>query len=121
MTVSWNDDQRAKVDAMLAEHPLDSYRCADAARAVLPTARELDGASKARIVLPNLLGARWVLPREFSPRPYWAHHVTVAVTDHYVDGLTRSPGEPMSSYLGKHFHRPELHTVADVDLAREDL
>ena len=121
MTVSWSDDQRAKVDSTLAEHPLDSHRCADTARAIIPTARDLDGASKARIVLPGLPGARCVLPREFSPRPYWTHHVTVAVTDHYVDGLTRSPGEPSTSYLGKHFHRPEFHTIEDVDLERDDL
>lgn len=121
MTVSWSDDQRGRVEGAFTKHPLGDHRCADAAREVVVVAREVDVASRGRRIGPGLPGARYVLPREFAPNPFWTHHVTVAVAEHCVDGLTRSPGEPAATYLTRHFLRPELHVIEDVDLDREDL
>lgn len=121
MPVSWNEQQRTRVEEAFTRHPLGAHACADAARKVVVVAREIDDTSRGRIIRPSLLGAKCVLPRTFTPHPYWTHHVTVAVTEHCVDGLTGSPGEPTATYLTQHFHRPELHVIEDVDLDRDDL
>jgi hypothetical protein len=121
MPVSWNEKQRSRVEEAFTKHPLADHGCADAAREVIVVAREIDGASRGRIIRPRLLGAKCVLPSSFTPRPYWTHHVTVAVTGHCVDGLTGSPGEPAATYLTRHFQRPDLHVIEDVDLDRDDL
>lgn len=121
MPVPWNEQQRTRVEGAFTKHPLGNNGCADAAREVVVVAREIDDASRGRIIRSRLLGAKCVLPRTFRPHPYWTHHVTVAVTDHCVDGLTGSPGEPAETYLSRHFDRPELHVIEDVDLDRDDL
>jgi len=121
MAVSWNAQQRTRIEDTFKRHPLGDHRCADAAREVIVVARELDDASCGRVIRSRLPSARYVLPKTFTPTPYWTHHVTVAVTGHCVDGLTGAQGEPAETYLVQHFKRPDLHVIEDVDLDQDDL
>ncbi len=77
MAVRWNDDQQLRVEAALSMHPVESNRCGDAARAILPVAKELEDRARALLILPHPRyppRARFVVPLHHLPSPFWTHH-----------------------------------------------
>jgi hypothetical protein len=107
------------VERALGENPIESARCAEAARAVLPIARERSEGAEAVVILPRV--GRFVVPRNVTPTPRWFHHVSVIVEAHHVDALTGPDGCPAPEYLARHFLYPTYLREDSVDLARGDL
>lgn len=120
MSIAWDDTQGATVGASLAKYPMTSHRCADAAREILPVARQRDEAAAALLVEPLHPMARYVLPKH-NPSPEWYHHVLVRLEDHGLDAMTGVPGHPYDTYLATYFVAPAAHRVSPVDLSRGDL
>jgi hypothetical protein len=98
------------VQAALDAHPAPSNRCAQAAQGVLPTARELDEDASAILVEPR--DAIYVQAKGYSR---WFHHVTVGMTQHYVDALTGADGHPDATYLETYFDFPGSHAMRPVE------
>lgn len=109
--IRWKPDQQKRVAAALRRHPITSDRCAKAAKAILPTALEVDGTAHARVIEPE--GAVYVQLKGLDVR--WSHHVTVAVDAHYVDGLPGPSGHEQDTYLERFFHEPESHSIRPVE------
>jgi hypothetical protein len=118
MSIAWSDAQHAAVERALQEHPKSSPRCADAAHAILPVARERDAGAHALVVEPALPFARFVLPKH-QPRPEWHHHVLVHTEAHGVDALTGPDGHWFETYLSTYFDHPEAHAVSVTDLQQD--
>ncbi|MEK7270838.1 MAG: hypothetical protein AAB215_07875 [Planctomycetota bacterium] len=76
---------------------------------MLPIAREVDGAARARRCEPR--HGRFV-----SPKRLWLEHVTVLVRSHCVDALTGPDGEEEKSYLNNpaHWEYPDNLLWSDV-------
>jgi hypothetical protein len=110
VVIQWSDPQRERVQAALDAHPAPSNRCAQAAQEVLPAARERDPDATATLVEP--CDAIYVQAKGFSR---WFHHVTVGVTQHYVDALTGADGHPEATYLETYFDFPGSHTMRPVE------
>lgn len=110
--IGWNEQQRSHVASALATHPLLSNRCAQAARTILPTAREVDADAHGVVIEPPL-GALYVQPKGLAVR--WYHHVTVAVADHYVDAFPGPDGHAQTTYLATYFDYPEEHETRPVE------
>jgi hypothetical protein len=89
MAVRWPHDDHRTVSGILEQHPPESGRCADAARAILPLAIALDPRSRACIIRPTQ--GRFVATK-LPAGHRWRHHVSVSVTAHFVDALTGPDG-----------------------------
>ena len=114
--LSWTPLQRAAVDRTLHEHPPESGRCAQAARAVLPHATELDADASALVIEPTE-GIYVETVHGHGGQP-WFHHVTVGADEHRVDAMTGVDGHPAASYMGKYFRHTDalsVRTVRDED------
>lgn len=118
MSLAWSRTQRTAVARALAEHPSSSPRCADAARAILPIARERDLDAHALVVEPAVPFGRCVMPKHL-PSPAWHHHVLVHTEAHAVDALTGPDGHSYATYLETFFLAPEAHAVTAVDLQED--
>lgn len=116
MSIAWSNEQRSKVRAILGRHPPHSGRCANAARAILPLARELDESARPWKIVPALPGAKFVMLKNPPPGLAWAHHITVEVSRHCVDTLPGVDGHLRETYLATFFEAPEHHQIVDVDL-----
>jgi hypothetical protein len=104
MPISWSPPQREMVARVLARHPAESNRCGQAAREILPVARQVDAGARARKLLP-LEGRFVVTKRPLEQR--WYQHVAVHAQEHVVDALTGVEGTPARSYLEQHWMYPE--------------
>jgi len=113
MAVHWAPDDCRTVSGILRQHPPESGRCADAARAVLPIAVALDPQSRARILRPTQ--GRFVAAK-LPAGHRWRHHVSVSVTAHFADALTGSNGTEQDLYLNEHFQFPAAVEWEDTDL-----
>jgi len=100
MSIPWSPAQQKKVSQVLATHPAESNRCDEAAKEILPTARELDAEARARKLLPR--EGRYVVTRRPLARR-WFFHVAVHVQEHVVDALTGADGTPTDAYLQMHW------------------
>jgi hypothetical protein len=109
--IRWKPTQRRRVAAALSRHPVNSSRCAKAARAILPIAQQVDGTAHARLIKPPD-GALYVQPKDLNVR--WFHHVTVAVEAYHVDVLTGPPGHEQVTYLEHFYENPEGHSIRPV-------
>ncbi|MFO0607856.1 MAG: hypothetical protein U0324_32130 [Polyangiales bacterium] len=124
MAIGWTGVQRVTVDGVLARFPPDSGRCADAARAIVPIARDVDPTARGRLIQPDPVlapRARFVVPKRCRLSASWFHHVTVEAAGHCVDVLTGPDGCEVASYLDAHFEYADVLRVDEVDLSREDL
>ncbi len=115
MSIAWSDEQRGKVRAILGRHPPHSGRCGNAAKSILPIARELDERARLWKIVPALPGARFVILKQPPPGLAWSHHITVEVTQRCVDILPGVDGHPRETYLTTFFAAPEHHRLVDVD------
>lgn len=117
MAIPWSNVQRRRVSRELARLPPQSGRCQDAARGILPVAREVDP-SACGILIKPAGRARYVLPKVALAGSPWRFHVTVQATQHYVDALTGADGTPIDSYFDEHwkYSEPEAYEIAPVDL-----
>jgi hypothetical protein len=104
------------VQAVLDAHPAESGRCREAARGVLPLARNVDELAAIAKLLPRP-GLGWfVCPaRRIDAR--WSHHFSVRVCEHLVDALSGPDGTPAPSYLAQHWRYPEALQWVDPDPA----
>lgn len=108
--LQWNPPQRDTVSACLARFPPESAKCAAAARAILPTARERDSGAHAVQLRPND-GSRFI---ETTTGRCWYHHVTVSLEHHRLDALTGANGHPSGSYLQTYFLHQDF--IAETDI-----
>ena len=87
MAIDWRDSQRTRVDKSLCDHPLESGRCQEAAREILPVATEIDAGARTRLLRPKPGEGRFVVPKvKLGVR--WYDHYSVNAQRHYVDALT---------------------------------
>jgi hypothetical protein len=93
---AWTPDQRKRVEAVLSKYPVESARCAIAAKRIHPIAIELDVDAEVWRCSPRY--GRFV-----DPQRRWFHHVTVRVADHYVDALTGADGLSAAEYFVHHW------------------
>lgn len=100
---------------MLARHGIQSGRCEEAAREMLPIGRERDRDARAWRLFPR--EGRYVVPKVRLERP-WYFHVTVEAEAHYVDALTGAYGTPSGQYLVEHWNEADaIRWIAEQELA----
>jgi hypothetical protein len=104
MGVDWSNVQRQQVEAVLEAHPASSGRCEQAARGVLPVARELSSLARARRLLPK---EGWFVVPRISTGARWYEHYSVHVHEHFVDALTGVDGTEQEVYLQSHWKYAE--------------
>ncbi len=112
MSIGWQEKQRALVEDALARHPIESSRCAEAARMIFPEASTLEEATRA-IKLVGKDDAPFILTK---CRKQFCHHVSVVVVKHMVDALTGVDGFAESAYLEQYWQYHE-----EIDLVAADL
>ena len=115
MAIAWNQAQTARVGEALDAHPATSGRCRDAAVAITPVGRELDGRARSLALTPMV--GRFVVPKQ-PVGGSWFHHYTTEVTGHCVDALTGSQGTECAAYLATHWQYDTAIRVEPADLAR---
>lgn len=104
MAIPWSNAQRRTVGSALDKHPVDSGRCVEAAKLILPSALENDPDSEIWELWPA--EGQFVLPRR-SIGARWYFHATLETQDHYVDALTGVDGTPRVSYLNEHWQESD--------------
>jgi hypothetical protein len=117
MAIPWSEAQRWRVSTALRRFPPQSGCCEDAARAVLPVAREVDPSSCGILIKPAGR-ARYVLPKVPLDGSPWRFHVTVRAREHYVDALTGADGTSIDAYFAQHwkYPDPEAYAIAPIAL-----
>lgn len=105
MAIPWKPEQRRRIVRILGDHKLDSGRCENAARAILPVATQCDPRAHILRITPRGK-ARYVEPVVSLAKP-WYFHVTTEVALHRVDVLTGADGTEIEDYLAKHWKNPE--------------
>lgn len=103
MPVSWSPLQHSQVTEVLRQHPAESNRCYQAARDILPVARQVDAGACARKLVPR--EGRFIVPKP-PLRVRWFEHAAVHVQQHVVDAVTGVEGTPERSYLEAHWMYP---------------
>lgn len=114
MPLDWTLRQRAKVETVFAQHPVESKRCMEAARGVLPVAQQRDLHARARVLRSDGL----VLPREGPP--WFHHHVATLTRSHDLDAFTGADGCPDEEYLERHWQFPDVLEWKDIDIMTEE-
>lgn len=114
MSVSWRPEDRAIVEAAIAEHPVVSGRCAALARIVYRTAKPHDPSTRGLHVRPRS-AARFVLPALPAP-PTWGSHTLTETQAHAVDALTGVDGHPTEGYLATFFQFPDKIVMEPADV-----
>jgi hypothetical protein len=102
MSIRWNDAEAARVEALIAHHPI-STGCAPLGRAILPVARGHDPLAQGVVVRADTDQVKYACVRHRLGGKYWYHHVTVGVADHCIDALTGTPGRQRTEYLAAFF------------------
>lgn len=114
MAVGWTPHQEKLVNDQIATFPIDSDRCGDLARGILPVARCVEAGAHGLRVKAKPGQGFYVEPR-IGGRS-WRCHVLVSVVAHGVDALTGSPGTPIGEYLGAHWKHVECLDLLPSDL-----
>lgn len=114
MALEWSPGDRAEIDAVLGDHPVDSNRCVQAARGLLPIARRRDREARSRVLRSDGL----VLPR--SGPPWFHHHVATLTRGHDIDAFTGPPGREDHLYLQEFWQYPEALEWQEIDIMREE-
>lgn len=113
--IVWQQHQRERIVDILDRHPPESNACVDAARQVLPIAREID--EEALTLVIKARGGRsglFICPVHPAGRR-WRYHVTVHASMHRVDALTGADGHPAASYLDTYFQFPDELQVLPIE------
>jgi hypothetical protein len=100
MAIQWSDDDRQRVAVLLERYPVESGRCEDLARRLLPIASGCDANSKMWRIEPA--EGRYVVPK-VKLDALWFFHVTTECAAHYVDALTGIHGTAWAEYLPMHW------------------
>lgn len=98
MSIDWSEIQRTAVEGALSRYPAESHECREAARLLLPIARERDAGARAWRLRPR--EGRYIVPMRSVGRD-WFFHVTVETEAHCVDALTGVAGTPRAAYAGE--------------------
>lgn len=118
MGVNWTDDERATVQRGIAEHGINSGRCAALARIVYAVAKPRDPEARG-VHLRPAPGAVWLVPK--PPHvPYWASHTYVETEAHAVDAITGADGYPVERFLSDHWEYSWTMRVSQIDPATID-
>jgi hypothetical protein len=119
MAVDWTEQERTAIENGIAEHGIDTGRCAALARIVYRIAKPRDPDARALHVRPAA-GARWLVPKE--PRvPYWGSHTYVETEEHAVDAVAGADGHhPADRYLQDYWEFSATLRVSEVDPATID-
>jgi len=120
MAVGWNDNERARVEDGIRQHPVTSGRCAALARVVYAVGHERDPTTRGRQVRPpTKSAARFIVPKVPHP-PRWGSHTFVEAHAHAIDVLTGVEGCPAPRYLETHWEYADHLEVHDVDVDAVD-
>jgi hypothetical protein len=112
MAITWTGGRATKVADVLREHPKESGRCEQAAKAILPHARKEDASSAVCEVRPPRSMVHLILsPKASVGGGRWMFHATVFAQNHYVDALTTHAGTSASTYLETHFNYADVLTI----------
>lgn len=118
VSVKWTKDEHHKVAQAIADHGLESRRCAAVARVVYGVAKPKDAAARG-IQMQAPPGARWMIPKK--PRiPQWNSHTYVETQEHAVDAVTGPDGYAAATYRTEHWNWSETFVVCEVDVATVD-
>lgn len=112
MAIRWRDLN--SVTEVLDSHPPHSNSCDDAARTLLPHAKEVDGSAYTISVRPKNK-ERYVVPKGMK-NPLWFMHYACSVSEHCVDALTGPPGTTQDKYLTEHWEYPNCLVIAPEDI-----
>lgn len=118
MAIPWNDTNRLSVAQAIADHPIDSGRCAALARRVLAVANPGDPAARGVQLKPRA-PARYLVPKH-PHVPYWCSHTLVETREHDVDAITGPDGHRADAYLESFWHFPDRIEARTVDVATID-
>lgn len=118
MAIPWNDTNRLSVAQAIADHPIDSGRCAALARRVLAVANPGDPAARGVQLKPRA-PARYLVPKH-PDVPYWCSHTLVETREHDVDAITGPDGHRADAYLESFWHFPDRIEARTVDVATID-
>jgi hypothetical protein len=118
MGVSWTEKERTEVERGIAEHGIDSKRCAVLARIIYAVAKPKDPLAHGVHIHPAP-GARWLVPK-VSMVPYWGSHTYVETRDHAVDAITGSKGYLAAAFLNDHWEFSATIRKTEVDPATID-
>jgi hypothetical protein len=113
MGVQWTEAQAERVRDAMREFPVDSGRCVELARVVLPIAQQREEAAELR----KLTAKGWYMPTHNGPSD-WVFHVTTQAEAHWIDALTGVPGHPSATYKESLFMYPD--TIQDRKIEPED-
>jgi hypothetical protein len=119
MAISWNDDQRALVERALHKYSWKGDRCAAAARAVLPVAKEIDRTAYG-LLITGRDEAPFILTKEPKRRKF-DYHVLVEAEEHRVDAITGADGWNAAEYLNRYWQYPKELNVEPVDVYTVDV
>ncbi len=117
MAIDWTLGQRKQVVAHLDAHHVQSGRCLEAARGVLPIAQARDEGARPWKLIPG--EGRFVVPKHPLARKWW-HHYTVEAVDHYVDALAGADGTNRANYSEQHWQCADRILWQAVDLDQEE-
>ncbi len=119
MSIKWTKGERKEIEDGIANHGIESKRCAALARIVYRVAQRKDSkASAVRMRPPK--GAMWLVPKH-SSIPWWKEHVYVDTRGHAVDAITGSKGyDPSTGYVADHWEFAEVMRIEMVDPATID-
>lgn len=123
VAISWTASQRNKVSKALAQHPILSLECFQAARKVRVVAVQHDAAAAGHKITPvegYYLDTTPHVPLPDTEYPWWRHHYTIKLLGHFVDALTDVPGELEAAYISKFFRTADHIDVRPHTLERED-
>ena len=112
MSIRWTEAQRRRVQEVLDRHPIQSGRCAETARQLLPVAMSVDASARARLLRPKD-DAPFILSLEYG---HFYHHVATEMIAHMVDALSGSDGVHAPSYLSQYWRYPTEIEIIDADL-----
>lgn len=118
MSIDWTDTERLRVEQGIADHPIDSGRCAALARVVHGVAKPRDPDVRGVQIRPRM-PARWLVPKH-PHVPYWFSHTLVETQEHDVDALTGPDGHRADAYLETYWHFHARIDARTVDLATID-
>jgi hypothetical protein len=118
VAIPWTDPDRLSVAQAIADHPIDSGRCAALARRVLAVAMPIDTNARGVQLKPRA-PARWLVPKH-PHVPYWSSHTLIETREHDVDAITGPDGHRADAYLEHFWHFPDRIDARTVDVATID-
>lgn len=108
MAIKWPARRRDAVDRVLRTYPKESRQCEEAAKEIMPFAKEQDpNAVKWKIAPKRGYGFRCLAPRVSVGDDPWFYHVFVETEQHGVDSLAGVDGTAADEYLDVHFEHSD--------------